>query len=124
MPTFPAEERIKSRKLLEELYEKGDQLKLYPFLLKYLRRDTEDSAKVQIVISIPKKNVKKAVRRNRIRRQLKEAYRLNKADLLSQFKPTDKGLALFLIYTGKDDQSYQQLEDRLKKLLSKIQEVL
>ena len=67
MPTFPAEERIKSRKLLDELYQKGDQLKLHPFLLKYLRRDTETDVKVQIVISVPKKNVKKAVRRNRIR---------------------------------------------------------
>lgn len=121
MPSFSAHERIKSRKLLELLYEKGDQINLFPYRLKFLRVDFEKGSQVQIVISVPKRNVKKAVRRNRLRRQIKEAYRLNKEDLLSQFTREEKGLALFLVYGGKDEHTYAELEQKLIELLKKLQ---
>lgn len=124
MATFSAQERIKSKKLLEEVYEKGENLKGYPFRLKYLVTEWEGDAAVKIVVSVPKRSVRKAVRRNRIRRQIKEAYRLNKADLLSQMKAKEKRLALFLIYTGKDDQTYQSLEKKLIELLRKLQDIV
>jgi ribonuclease P protein component len=124
MKTFSSEERIKSRKLLEKLYQEGEQIKNFPYRLKYLKVAFDSGAQVQIVVSIPKRNVKKAVKRNRLRRQIKEVYRLNKADLLSQFKDKEKGLALFLIYTGKENQQYEYLESKLKELLEKLQKTL
>jgi ribonuclease P protein component len=124
MATFSADERIKSKKLLEKLYQEGEQLTNYPYRLKFLKLKFEHGANVQIVISVPKRNVKKAVGRNRIKRQMKEAYRLNKADLLSQFKGKEKGLALFLIYTGKENQPYSLIESKLVGLLDKLQKAL
>ena len=64
------------------------------------------------------------MKRNKIKRQIREAYRLNKADLLSQINDPSNGLALFLIYIGKEDQSYSYIEERMQKLLKKLQEQL
>lgn len=124
MPTFPASERIKSKKLLDKVYQEGELIKHYPYRLKYLITTPDVDSNVQIVVSVPKRNVKLAVRRNRLKRQIKEAYRLNKKDLLSQFEEKEQGLALFLIYTGKEDQNFQLLEKKLKELLKKLQEKL
>ena len=122
MPTFPANERIKSRKLLEDLYQNGEQIKSFPFRLKYKKFEFDKGAQVQIVVSVPKRNVKKAVQRNRLKRQIKEIYRLNKDVLLSQFTGKKEGMALFLIYTGQPDQDYSYLEEKLIGLLKKLQE--
>lgn len=124
MPTFPAAERIKSKKVLEELYQKGETINHFPFRLKFMRHNFEDEVKVKITVSVPKRNVRKAVQRNRLKRQIKEAYRLNKSTLLSQFENEPKGLALFLIYTGKQDQEYALLESKLIELLKKLQSKL
>jgi ribonuclease P protein component len=122
--TFSAEERIKSRKVLEAVYENGEQIIVPPFRLRYLRYDFEDGAAVQFAVSVPKRKVKSAVKRNKVKRRIKEAYRLNKADLLSQIKDPSQGLALFLIYIGKEDPAYTVIEERMKKLLNKLQENL
>lgn len=121
MPTFSAAERIKSKKVLEDVYQNGERISFFPFNLKYKRYQFDKGAKVQIVVAVPKRNVKKAVQRNRLKRQIKEAYRLNKGDLLSQFAQENEGLALFLIYTGKADQDYHFLETKLIGLLKKLQ---
>ncbi|MCB9223839.1 MAG: ribonuclease P protein component [Crocinitomicaceae bacterium] len=122
--TFPAAERIKSRTVLETVYEKGEQIIVHPFRIRFMRYNFEEGAAVKFAVSVPKRNVKKAVRRNRLKRQIKEAYRLNKKGLLSQINDPSQGLALFLIYIGKDDQTYQALEDKMKLLLDKLQQKL
>ena len=124
MPTFAATERIKSRKILERLYQEGEQINYFPFRLKYMPFTFEKGAKVQIAFAVPKRNVRKAVDRNRVKRQIKEAYRLNKSGLLSYFETKEKGLALFLIYIGKEDQDYHFLEGKLIELLKKLQDKL
>jgi ribonuclease P protein component len=119
---FPSSERIKSRKVLEILYAEGEQIVVHPFRLRYKKFEFEKGAGVQAAFSVPKRNVKKAVNRNKIKRQIKEAYRLNKKDLLSKFNDPSEGLALFLIYIGKEDQSYQHIERKLKELLKQLQD--
>ena len=118
--TFSKHERIKSRIVLDEVYKNGELIKHFPYRLKYLSYKFEDEAKVKIVVSIPKRNVKKAVDRNRLRRQIKEAYRLNKSDLVTHFKEKEGGLALFLIYSGKENQPYDFLEKNLKVVLQQL----
>lgn len=122
--TFSAEERIKSRKVLEAVYEKGEQMVVHPYRLRFMRYEFESGAPVQFAVSVPKRNVKSAVKRNKVKRRIREAYRLNKGDLLSQIKDPSQGLALFLIYIGKEDQTYSFLEEKMKMLLKKLQEQL
>lgn len=74
----------------------------------------------QIVISVPKRRAKRAVDRNRLRRQIKEAYRLSKAPLVEQLKALDKQVVLFLIYTGKEKEEYSFIAKKLSVLLKEL----
>jgi ribonuclease P protein component len=120
MNSFPKTERIKSRIVLEKVYNEGEMLKAYPFRLKYLKSESDGIGKTQIVVSVPKRLVKRASKRNRIRRQIKEIYRLNKSDLLSLLESKPFGLAVFLIFTGKETDTFEFLEEKLKKLLVEL----
>jgi ribonuclease P protein component len=71
-------ERLKSRKLIGRLFLEGHSVKAYPFKLIYLKVEHTSDFPVQAGFSVPKRRFKKAVERNRIRRLIKEAYRLEK----------------------------------------------
>lgn len=118
---FPKSERLNSQSVIEQIFKKSSSIKEFPFLLKYRRHSFEKGAKVQIAISIPKRRVKKAVDRNRLKRQIKEGYRLNKAPLLEKFKNKEQGLALFLIYSGSETATYAKLENKIKVLLQQLE---
>lgn len=124
MAKFPSNERIKSKLILEQVYNEGALIKAYPLKIKFLEIDALTDHTVQIVISIPKRIIKKATARNRIRRQLKEIYRLNKTQLVENYQTKNKGLALFLIYTGKESPTFGHLENKLKELISKLEQDL
>ncbi len=105
---------------MDDVYSNGDTIKKFPFILKFLPTTIESGDKVQIVISIPKRNIKKATGRNRIRRQIKEIYRLNKTELVQLAAQKEEDLALFLIYTAKEKMEYDILESKLKLILQEL----
>ena len=70
---------------------------------------------------MPKRKVRLATGRNRLKRQIREAYRLNKSELIEHVVAADKKLALFLIYIGKANENYTFIEEKLNVLLEKIQ---
>lgn len=124
MAKFPSNERIKSKLILEQVYNEGILIKAYPLKIKFLEVEALADNTVQIVISIPKRIIKNATSRNRIRRQIKEIYRLNKAQLIEKYQAKNTGLALFLIYTGKESPTFGHLENKLKELISKLEQDL
>jgi ribonuclease P protein component len=117
MAKFPKSERIKSKIVIDNVFKEGQLIKKYPFRLKYCETEKETT---QILISVPKRLIKSAVKRNRVRRQIKEIYRMNKADLINSLKMKKKNLALFLIYTGKENEDFHFLEDKLKLVLKEL----
>jgi len=119
--SFNKVERLKSKKQITEIFEKGKKIKQYPFVLNYLFVDESDSP-IKIVVSVPKRLVKFANKRNRLKRQIKEAYRLNKADIYQKLEQNNKNLALFLIYTGKEKENYHFIEKKLILLLNQLKE--
>lgn len=112
---FTKTERLKSRKLIEAVFEKGSVLKKGPLRIKFLEHP--DNATHQVAFAVPKRNFKSAVKRNRIKRQLREAYRLHK-HLLSQ--NSGKKFALVFLYISKDIPTYQQLEKSVAGLLTQL----
>jgi len=119
--TFPKIERLTSKRVIDELFSAGAEVKKYPFVIKYISQKNETKEKVKIVISVPKRKAKLATDRNRLRRQIKEAYRLNKNELINFCLVNKIELALFLIYTGKEKEDYQVLTTKLKVLLHELQ---
>ena len=79
---------------------------------------------VQVTVSVSSRNFKKAVDRNRIKRQMREVYRLQKSPLTSQLNDVKKQLALFFIYTGKEIPEYTDLLEKMNKILVRLQDII
>lgn len=123
--TLPATERLKLRKKIETLFQTGEAFSVFPLRVVYRLVPTaaEADAPVQVGFSIPKKRIKKAVGRNRVRRLLKEAWRLQK-HALYQHIPAGKQLHCFLIYTGQPAFTFEEANAAILKLQQKLHKVI
>ena len=113
---FQKEERLCSKKLLEELFKNGSSFLLYPFRITWLRSPApEQNYPVQVVVSVPKKRFKHRVDRNLIKRRIKEAYRLNKElHLYQTLRVQNLKLILAIAYVGKEAHDFSLIEKKLK----------
>lgn len=75
---------------------------------------------IQAMFVVPKRNFKKAHDRNKIRRRMREAYRLNKNSIYDELKPADTKMVIAFIYTGKEEEDYLTVETSIKKLFVAI----
>ena len=117
--TYPSIEKLKSKKLLDELFSSGKKLTDFPIKLVYKQLNFEDEVIIKAGVSVSKRNFKKAVDRNRIKRLLREGYRLNKHilhDGLSQ-----KYVCMFL-YLSKDMPNFEEINIKMERLLKKLAE--
>src|SRR5687767_2812315 len=99
MPTFRKQERLSGKKKIEELMEKGNSFSKFPFRVVWKEADNGVSPRAQIAISVSKRNFKKAVDRNRIKRQIREAYRTGKQPLYEHLEAKNKKIIFMVIYT-------------------------
>jgi ribonuclease P protein component len=113
--TFKKEERLSKEKIIQELFEKGSSFYLYPFKVYFMQNPDVASTVHQVLISVSKKNFKKAVERNAIKRRIREAYRLNKNLLPGQNK-----LAIAYIYSVKEILPTAQIQERLVKTFKRL----
>jgi ribonuclease P protein component len=111
---FPKTEKLKSRKTIELLFSEGKSVTKFPVKLIYL---PSEALTTQVAFAVPKRNFKLAVTRNRIKRQLREGYRLQKQHLLHNNGPT---FALLFLYLSKDKVPYEKMEASIKLLLKKL----
>jgi len=112
--TYNKHEKLKSRKLIKQLFENGKAISIYPLRLIYLKVEHESNFLLQTGVSVSKRNFKLAVDRNRIKRMMREVYRLNKNMLYESLD--DKYIFMF-IYLGKTEIEYNKLDDKMKKLM-------
>lgn len=103
--TFKKGERLCSKKLIETLFQSGSSIMAFPIRVQYLLIDSDDTDVIKVLLSVPKKRFKRAVKRNLIRRRMKEAFRLNK-HLLYATVPQGKQLILAFIYIDNTIQPY------------------
>ena len=116
------EEKLKSKKLIEQLFAEGNRVKSFPLQLIYLPINRSDIYSNKVGFSVPKRSIKLAVNRNRIKRLMREVYRKNK--YLFTEKINQQYIFMF-IYTSAEEIKYVDLEISLKKVcikfLNKIQ---
>lgn len=123
--TFKKSERLCSRLLMERLFQGGSHsVSAYPLRAVFLPVDTEDQKGVSVLISVPKKRFHDAVDRNRVKRQLREAYRKHKHALAEKMADREQGLLIAFIYVSSQIESTAYIEKRMTRLLEKISEAL
>jgi len=119
--TLGKKERLKSRKLIGELFSVGDNFPFSPFRIYYLFCPLlSNSSVLQFGISVPSKNFKRAVDRNRIKRLTREAYRLQKKELQETLKEKKLQLNIFLVYTAKEFSDFNTVKEKLKLILNRM----
>jgi ribonuclease P protein component len=119
--SLSASERLKSRKDIETLFRSGKAFFIAPFKIIFRLIDHPDAEPgIRMGISVPKKLLKRAVDRNRIKRRTREAYRIHKLPLKQFVAEHQKCLHLMFIYTQKEDVSFSQLSDQMPDILRKV----
>lgn len=115
--TYPKKEKLKSKKRIDQLFAEGQSVSSFPLRLVYLGTTFDDDVLVKTGVSVSKRHFKKAVDRNRIKRLLREAYRLNKPLLFNNLTTQH---AFMILYIGKEKPTYTQVETRMKRLFDKF----
>lgn len=105
--TYNKTEKLKSRKQLQELFAKGKRITTGHVRLLYLVKI--GSGEVKCGVGLSSKNFRKAVHRNKIKRLLREAYRLQKTEVVHVAKQTNLDITMFLLYLGKELPEYHSL---------------
>ena len=108
-------EKLKSKKLIQLLFTEGKQLKVFPVKLLYLKINTTKEVPVQVAFSVPKKNFKKAVSRNHLKRLMREVYRKEKPEVYKALKSPH---IFMFIFMGNKTFEYKELEKKMKLLLA------
>ncbi len=112
--TFGKEERLKSKKLIEKLYKKGTSIKEFPLRMVFLEADDSSNFLVKVGVSVSKQNFKLAVKRNRIKRLIRETYRLQKKIVCDNIV---KPYVIMISYISKEERKYDEIFLKMEKLL-------
>ncbi|MEZ7999117.1 MAG: ribonuclease P protein component [Flavobacteriales bacterium] len=116
-------ELLSSKKSIQSIFDNGRIIKAYPLFISFEVVNSEHS-EIKVLFSVSKKRQKLAVRRNGIKRKLKEVYRLNKLPLLEFTLKEGLSLNLMIIQVTGDEVPYSTIEKKMIKGLSKLKESL
>jgi ribonuclease P protein component len=121
MYTFKKEERLCNKKLIDELFHNGSSFLCYPFRATWQLSDSTGPFPAQALFAVSKRRFKRAVDRNRIKRLMREAYRLNKQDqLYEHLLKCNKSIIFSVGYIGKEITSADVAGKKMTKLLKQL----
>jgi ribonuclease P protein component len=124
--SYGREEKLKSRKLTEQLFSQGKSFTIFPLKVFYSQNPAhlpvaeQPDFPVKTGVGASSRNFKKAADRNRIKRLLREAYRTEKAGLLDYAKTNQKQVAVFFLYIDKTLPEYSFIKSKMKPAISKL----
>ncbi len=120
--TFKKEERLHSKKLIQQLFAKGDSFFIYPFKVIYKEMPETNGFPASVLISVSKKKFKSAVKRNRIKRLFRESYRKNKHILIDSEGKEGKNTTLLIafIYVADTIMEYHEIEKKIILILQRL----
>ena len=117
---FNKQEKLKSRKVIDKLFAEGKSFLVFPVKVVYTIVDEPMDFPIKIGVSASKKNFKTAVDRNRIKRLLRENYRLNKHPLHDCVTSNGKQVAVFLMYIDKTLPENSLLQKKMPLIIDKL----
>ncbi|MBS1510899.1 MAG: ribonuclease P protein component [Bacteroidetes bacterium] len=115
---------MKSRKSIEQLFKEGISFSVFPFRVLYLIHKAEDESNpspgLKAAFSVSKKYFKHATERNRVKRLMRESWRLQKNNLLQSIKEMNSNMMVFIIYTGNEIPEYQLVFEKTGAVLKRL----
>ena len=114
---YGKKDKLKSKKHIEQLFNEGKSVTVYPLKLIYLQTVFEDDCILKTGVSVSKRLHKTAVARNKIKRLLREAYRLNKP---LYFNNSSTSYAFMILYLSKDGTTFDEIDYKMKLLFEKF----
>lgn len=122
--TLPKKERLYEKKRIDELFAQGKSFISYPLRVVYLEKENpeEDDVPVKVMVSVSKKYFKRAVKRNRVKRLIREAYRLNKAGFASIADEKKCSFDIVFLFLKKELPDYAEIEKAMLKTIAALQE--
>jgi ribonuclease P protein component len=118
--TYNKKEKLKSRKLLQQLFTEGKSFTVFPIKVIYLEVKAPLDFPVKVAVGASGRNFKKAVQRNRIKRLLRECYRTEKIPLHSLLEQQNKELIVFLLYIDKVLPEYAVIKTKMPLIIQKL----
>jgi ribonuclease P protein component len=118
--TFNKREKLTGERLIQEVFVAKTRFLSFPLKVNYLIDDFVDKPPVRVLVGCPKRNFKKAVDRNRIKRLLREAYRLNCNELKTHLESQQKKMALSIIFIGEEMPNFDLIEHKIKKVIDRL----
>jgi ribonuclease P protein component len=119
--TFSKTERLCSETQIAWLFQQGESLMAYPMRVVWMSYPAESESSVQVVMSVPKKKLKHAVDRNRVKRHLREAYRLNKQELVDFAVEHRLSFRIAFVWIPSEVLLYEKINRKMAEVLGKIQ---
>ena len=117
---FAKKERISGEKRVETLFANGNSFMAYPFKVVWLKEERASITATSILVSIPKKRLKKAVDRNRMKRLAREAYRLHKHHLTDLMRAGVEHLEVAFIYVRDEPSDFVTIEKGIVKAIREL----
>lgn len=118
--TFKKTERLSSLKAIEQLYRQGTPFYNPHFKCVFLFTEEDLPFPCQVVFSVPKRNFKRAVDRNLLKRRIREAYRHNKELLYQSLTEKHKKMYLLVTYTHREILPYEDILESLVKAIKSV----
>lgn len=124
--TLSKEERICSKKLINELFTgNGRSMTAFPLRVVFMKRTTiDDQPRAAMLVSVPKRYFKHAVDRNRVKRQVREAFRRNKSIITQNLTDDHEAVAMAFVWLTDEKFPSSEVENRMVRLLTRISECL
>lgn len=119
---LPKKERIYLKDDIQSLFKKGDWLHQHPIRMVYLQfEEANQDSIIKMGVSVPKKRFKKAVDRNKIKRLIKESYRVNKNEIWESVTSKNKSCLLMFVFSGNEVLPYTTIEKKIILLLQELE---
>ena len=115
--SFPKSHRLTSRTLIERVFQSGTVVKSFPFLVRILPLESVSDSSTQVLISVPKRTFKRAVDRNRIKRWMRESWRMERLPLEDALRSKNQKWAVVFIFVGKEMPDWNVCSAAMKKLI-------
>lgn len=122
--SFPKKQRLTGEIRIGKLFMQGKSFIAFPLRIVYLTDEKNSETPVRIVINVPKKRIKRANMRNRLKRRIREAYRLHKENLTENLSDKNYTLNIGVNYVANEELPFSLIEKRIIETLKRISDQL